>query len=132
MTDIPQAAIEAIAKVADAYEWATKEGPTEEFIDSNWADATEGEKAYWLEVSRAALTAALPLLTAWRPIEMAPTDKEFYAFNKAGDLIRVRRFDGWPGAGNAVIDESSGRWWRPRQFLPLDAIPLPAPPETEK
>ena len=60
----------------------------------------------------------------WQKIETAPKDDEFYCMGKHGHLYRVTHFN-IPGYKNAVIEKWSGRWWNPKHYLPLNALPTP-------
>ncbi len=64
-----------------------------------------------------------PVAEGWVP----PEKGEFLAENKAGDWLRVTRYDcPWPcddPSAIHVINWTAGRWWPARRFMPLPASP---------
>lgn len=54
-----------------------------------------------------------------QPIEAAPMGEPFLAETKAGDWLRVERYDNPHGFKNTVIDNRTGRWWTPARWMPL-------------
>ena len=103
MTEIPLAAIEAAAKALNS-----------------WTYQGQEERAATI-----ALTAALPHMTGWRPIETAPKDGTRFLFSTATGFRGLGFFIN----GAAFAADS---WRGERDTTPISWMPLPAPPETEK
>lgn len=109
MNEISEKAVEVAAKA---------------MANGAWDILDEHVQARYLVMARAALTAALPHLMGWQPIETAPRFSEVLVFDEGLGVVVSKRSRGGRGFfaynGNGHLVQIAPTHWMPRPPDPVD------------